>query len=165
MVENYARAVPMELNEWLSLNPFPSICEEKSDGFRVFAYKSNGKILLATRHGRIYSDATHPLLFKKLEILNTPDLPTQVIFDGEYVAPDELHIFDVLRVGEKDLARTMLLERKKILSTLLSGPRKNLDVPWALVNTVGEILAHKKDELSKGHEGIIVKNPSSLYGQ
>src|SRR3984893_4372068 len=165
MVENYAKAVSMDFTEWLSLNPLPSICEEKADGFRVFLFKSNGTILLATRHGRIYSEASHPLLFKKLQILNTPEIPKKVIFDGEYVAPDELYIFDVLRVGEEDLTTMILLERKKILSQLLSGPRKPFEVPWSLVNSVGEILGYKKRELAKNHEGIIVKNPSSFYGQ
>jgi ATP-dependent DNA ligase len=165
MVENYARAVPMELNEWLSLNPPPSICEEKSDGFRVFLYKSNSTILLTTRHGRIYSEASHPHLFKKLQILNTQEIPKKVILDGEYIAPEELHIFDVLRIEEKDLTRESLLERKKILSQLLSGPREIFKVPWVLVNSAKEILEYKKNELAKEHEGIIVKNPSSFYGQ
>jgi len=165
MVENYARAVPMDLNEWLSINPLPSICEEKADGFRVFLYKSNGTILLATRHGRIYSDASHPLLFKKLEILHAPEIPKKVIFDAEYIAPDELHIFDVLRVDDRDLTSASLLERKKVLSQLLTGPRKFLEVPWELVSSVKGILEYKRNELSKGHEGIIVKNPSSFYGQ
>jgi ATP-dependent DNA ligase len=165
MVENYAKAVPMDLNEWLSLNPLPSICEEKSDGFRVFIFKSDGKILLATRHGRIYSDSSHPLLFKKIEILKAPEIPKKVIFDGEYVAPDKLHIFDLLRVDDRDLTSTILIDRKRILSDLLSGPRKLFAIPWVLVNSVQEILDYKKSELSKGNEGIIVKNPSSLYGQ
>ena len=165
MVENYARAVPMDLNEWLSINPLPSICEEKADGFRVFLYKSNGTILLATRHGRIYSDASHPLLFKTLQVLHAPEIPKKVIFDAEYVAPDELHIFDVLRVDDRDLTSTSLLERKRILSSLLTGPRKFLQVPWELESSVKGILEYKASELSKGHEGIIVKNPSSYYGQ
>jgi len=165
MVENYARAVTMDLSEWLSLNPPPSICEPKSDGFRVFVFKSNDKILLATRHGGIYSESTHPMLFKKIDILRAPEIPQKVIFDGEYVAPDELHIFDLLRIDDRDLTSQVLLERKKILSELLSGPRKSLELPSVLANSYQEIQDFKKSEISKGGEGIIVKNPSSVYGQ
>ncbi|MDA4111849.1 MAG: hypothetical protein OK439_04880 [Thaumarchaeota archaeon] len=165
MVQNYAKAVTMDLAEWLSLNPLPSFCEPKSDGFRVFVFKSNDKILLATRHGGIYSESTHPILFRKIETLKAPELPQRIIFDGEYIAPDQLHIFDLLRIDDRDLMSQILLERKKILSELLSGERKSFEVPSVLANSFQEIQDYKKSEVSKDGEGIIVKNPSSFYRQ
>jgi len=165
MVENYAKAVSIDLPDWLELNPPPSICEPKQDGFRVFVFKSGKKILLTTRHGVIYSESTHPKLFKRIEVLTSDEIPDRIILDGEYISPDELHIFDVLRVGEEDQASRTLIERKKILSDLLSGPRKFLEVPFELKNSFQEIVDYKDQQLSIGKEGLIVKNPSSTYGQ
>jgi len=116
MVENYAKAVSIDLAEWLEINPTPSLCEPKQDGFRVFVFKSREKTLLTTRHGVIYSESTHPRLFKKIEALRSAEIPDQLVLDGEYVSPDELHIFDVLRIAEEDLTGRILTERKKILS-------------------------------------------------
>jgi len=165
MVENYAKAVSIDLAEWLEINPPPSLCEPKQDGFRVFVFKSREKILLTTRHGVIYSESTHPRLFKKIEALRSAEIPDQLVLDGEYVSPDELHIFDVLRIAEEDLTGRILTERKKILSELLSGPRKFLEVPSELKNSFQEIMDYKEHQISIGKEGILVKNPSSTYGQ
>jgi len=165
MVENYAKAVSVNLSDWLEQNPPPSICEPKQDGFRVLIFKSREKILLTTRHGIIYSESTHPRLFKRIEVLNSTEIPDRLVLDGEYISPDELYIFDVLRIGEENQKDRTLTERKKILSGILSGPRKFLEVPFELKNSFQEILDYKEQQLSIGKEGIIVKNPSSTYGQ
>ena len=74
----------------------PASAKKNPTAFVFLCTRATAQFSLRLGTGRIYSDASHPLLFKKLQILNTPRFPTQVIFDGEYVAPDELHIFDVL---------------------------------------------------------------------
>jgi ATP-dependent DNA ligase len=165
MAENYAKAVSIDLAEWLELNPPSSLCEPKQDGFRVFLFKSHEKILLTTRHGVIYSESTHPRLFKRIEVLNVTGVPDQLVLDGEYISPDELHIFDVLRIGEEDLTGQILTKRKKTLSELLSGQREFLEVSSELKNSFQEIMEYKERQLLLGKEGIIVKNPLSTYGQ
>src|ERR1700733_9889826 len=119
MAENYARSVRIDLADWLELNPPPSLCERKVDGFRVFVFKSREKILLATRRGVIYSESTHPRLFKNIESLKSTEIPDRLVLDGEYVSPDKLNIFDVLRMDDSDLTGLVLTERKKVLSELL----------------------------------------------
>ncbi len=165
MIENYAKAVSIDLASWLELNQLPSFCEAKQDGFRVFLFKSREKILLTTRHGVIYSESTHPKLFKRIEVLKGVEIPERLVLDGEYISPDELRIFDVLRVGEDDLTGRILTERKKVLSELLTDQRKFLQVPSELKNSFQEIMEYKDEQLSLGKEGIIVKNPLSTYGQ
>ena len=150
MAENYAKAVSIDLADWLELNPTPSFCEPKQDGFRVFLFKSHEKILLTTRHGVIYSESTHPRLFKRIEVLNDAEVPDRLVLDGEYISPDELHIFDVLRVGEEDLTGQPLTKRKKILSELLSGQREFLEVSSELKNSFQEIMEYEEQQLVSG---------------
>lgn len=168
MVENYARPVSMDLGEWLGLNPPPVLCERKVDGFRIFLYKSGKKILLATRHGRIYSESSHPLLFRKLQpLLLDPSMPNRLILDGEYVSPDKLYLFDVLRVEEEETTMLPLRERKEILSSLLrkvpEGHEYEVDSVYA--RSYSEVIDFMNDLLAKAEEGIVVKNPSSKYGE
>jgi ATP-dependent DNA ligase len=165
MAENYAKTVSIDLSEWLELNPPPCICEPKQDGFRVFVFKSNEKILLATRHGVIYSESTHPRLFKKIEALKGPDVPERLVLDGEYISPEDLFIFDVLRIGEEDITGKILSERKPILSKLLSGPRKFLSVPYEIKNSFQEIMDYKEHQLSQGEEGVVVNSWLKLKRQ
>ncbi len=166
MQERYARPVDMELGEWLERNPPPSLCEPKRDGFRVFLFKSGEKILFTTRHGQIYSEVSHPPLFKKILPLRTNEnLPEKLILDGEFKTPDHLWIFDVLQKGEEMQTDKPLLERKEILAELLSDDRGFLLVKYQMANSFEEILAYKKEELAIGEEGIMVKNPASTYGQ
>ena len=93
------------------------------------------------------------------------DLPEKLILDGEFRSPDELWIFDVLQTGEEIVTGKPLLERKKILSGLLTGDREFLCVKYVVANSFEEITEYKSKEISIGEEGIMVKNPSSTYGQ
>ena len=165
MLNNYARAVSLELGEWLAHNPPPSICEEKLDGFRVFAFKSGSNILLATRHGRIYSESTHPLLFKTIKPLLEMQSPSRAVLDGEYIAPDRMSIFDVLRIDDREVTGLPLLERKSILSQVLTGESEPFLVKYFLAKSTEEIQAQMKRVVERGGEGLVVKNPSSTYGQ
>ncbi len=167
MIENYAKASNMDLAEWLSLNPPPVICERKFDGFRVFLFKSGQNILLTTRHGRIYSDSTHPALFLTLKPLLDLLMPKKLLLDGEYVSPDKLYVFDVLRLDEQDTTTLPLDQRKEILSNILHKNKqaKSLEVEIVRARNYGEIRDFMNDQLNKGAEGIVAKNPSSKYGE
>jgi len=165
MAENYARAVSIDLADWLDRNPPPCICEPKYDGFRVFLFKSGEKILLATRHGIVYSESSHPALFKKIQPLRSGQTPDRLVLDGEYRSPDSLWIFDVLQLEGRDVTMKNLTERKRFLSELLSGDREFLLVKFELAYSFQEVMSYKERKLSSREEGIMVKNPSSTYGQ
>jgi len=166
MVKRYARAVSMELGDWLEQNPPPSICEPKYDGFRVFIFKSGEKLLLTTRHGVIYSQGSHPQLFKKIAPLRKgTGVPEKVVLDGEYIAPDGLSIFDVIRIGEDEVTEKPLIERKKILASILSGGREFLSVKYEFAGSYQEIMKYKSKLIADGAEGVVIKNPGSRYGQ
>ncbi len=166
MAEKYARTVSIDLADWLELNPPPCICEPKYDGFRVFMFKSGEKILFTTRHGVIYSESSHPLLFKKIRPLKEgPTIPDRLVLDGEYKSPDQLWIFDVLQVGEEDVSGKILLDRKKLLSGILTGAAEFLLVSYTVANSFQEVIDYKITQLALKAEGVVVKNPSSVYGQ
>jgi ATP-dependent DNA ligase len=86
-----------------------------------------------------------------------------MILDGEYLSQEGLFLFDVLQVDDRDVRPLILKERKKILGEILRGT--NLEVPFKLAKSLEEIKAVQEDWISKGREGIIVKNPVSTYGQ
>ena len=112
--------------EWLT--------EIKHDGYRLVARKDGERICLWSRNGRNWT-STFPTIVPALEAL-----PDHVVLDGEAVAhcdqglPDFhslhsrfggdtacLYVFDVLFVGDRDLRRLPLIERKQELSRLLGG--------------------------------------------
>ena len=161
VLENYSKAVKTDLATWLSLNPLPSICEEKLDGIRVFLFKSGDQLVLSSKHGGVYTPRVNPKVFAKVpEFLHAPH---RMILDGEYVANEGLFLFDVLRIDERDLRSSILTERKKILGEILRGT--NLEVPFRIAKSSQEIAAVMDGFVGKGGEGLIVKNPASTYGQ
>jgi ATP-dependent DNA ligase len=165
MAENYARAASIDLAGWLEKNAPPCICEPKFDGFRVFLFKSGDKILFATRHGVLYSESSHPVLFKKIQPLRSAGTPDKLVLDGEFRGPDDLWIFDILQLGGKDVTGEILSERKKILSDILVGDKEFLMVKFEFANSFQEVMSYKARMLALNEEGIVVKNPSSTYGQ
>lgn len=89
--------------------------------------------------------------------------PHRAIMDGEYVAGQGLHLFDVMNVDERDLRPLALRERKKVLREILR--ETGLEVPFELAKTSEEVLALKKRFVDEGNEGLVAKNPLSSYGQ
>jgi ATP-dependent DNA ligase len=161
VLENYAKDVKMELGEWLIINPLPAICELKYDGIRVFLFKSGTSIVISGKLGSVFTPKGNPTVFAKIpEFIHAPN---RMILDGEYVSQDGLHLFDVLRVDDRDLRYLALEERRKILDEILEG--SGLEVEIFRANTVREIEDLKNDYVSRGFEGLIVKNPLSKYGQ
>jgi ATP-dependent DNA ligase len=161
VLENYARAVKMDLGDWLISNPLPSICERKYDGIRVFLFKSGSGLVISGKLGSVFTPSSNPSVFAKIpEFVHAPN---RMILDGEYVSHDGLHLFDVLQVDDRDVRSLPLEERKKILDEILDGT--GLEVEIHRASSVQEIEDLKSDYVSKGYEGLIVKNPLSKYGQ
>ena len=160
VLQNHAKAVKMELSEWLITNPLPSICEEKFDGIRVFLFKSGDNLVVSSRHSGVYTPKANPNVFAKVPEFT--HAPNRAILDGEYIAKEGLHFFDVLQVDDRDVRSLVLEERKKILHEILRG--SGLEVEGRHASTLDEILSFKEEVIRGGGEGIIVKNPMSAYG-
>lgn len=163
VLENYSKAVKLDLGTWLIGNPLPSICEPKLDGIRVFLFKSGEKLVLSSKHGGIYTPKGTPQVFARVpEFLHAPN---RMILDGEYVARESkgLFLFDILQVDDRDLRRRPLTARKKVLREILKGT--GLEVPYKVAKTSSRIMALRDETVRKGREGIVVKNPQSTYGQ
>jgi ATP-dependent DNA ligase len=161
VLENYAKASSMELGAWLAENPLPSICEQKLDGIRVFLFKSGDKLVISSKHGAIYTPKSSPKVFTYVtEFLHAPN---RMILDGEYVSNHGLYFFDILQVDDREVRNLPLNERKKILNEILAGT--GLEVKFELVRNAREIQKLRDEEIQRGGEGILVKNPESAYGE
>jgi len=161
--ENYAKAVKTDLGTWVLANPLPALCEPKYDGIRVFLFKSGEKLVLSSKHGGIYTPKGTPQVFSRVPEFT--HAPHRMILDGEYVAREAkgLFLFDVLQVDSRDVRSKTLMDRKKILREILRGT--GLEVPYKLGRTTGEIMKYRDEMVREGREGIVVKNPTSRYGQ
>ncbi|MHB1909308.1 MAG: ATP-dependent DNA ligase [Nitrososphaerales archaeon] len=158
---NYARAVRMDVAEWIFKNPLPAICEPKYDGIRVFLFKSGDNLIVSGKIGTVFTPKSHPLVFSKIpEFLHAP---YRMILDGEYVSKDTVHLFDVIQVDKRDVRSLILEERKKILGEILEGT--NLEVESERAKSEQEIFDLKEEYVGKGFEGLVLKNPLSTYGQ
>lgn len=161
VLENYAKAVKSDLSKWLLSNPLPALVEPKLDGIRVFLFKSGEKLVISSKHGGIYTPKTSPKVFVRVtEFTHAPD---RAILDGEYVSKEGLFLFDVLQVDDRDLRSLPLLKRKDVLSKILDG--SDLEVPFKLAKTEGQITTLMEEAVRQGREGVVVKNPKSTYGQ
>jgi ATP-dependent DNA ligase len=163
VLENYSKAVKLDLGSWLAKNPLPSICEEKFDGIRVFLFKSGEKLVLSSKHGGVYTPKSSPQVFSRVPEFT--HAPNRMILDGEYVAREAkgLYLFDVLQVDDRDVTPKPLRERKKILGEILKST--GLEVHYKLARTMDQINSFRDEIVKKGREGIVVKNPESSYGQ
>lgn len=161
VLNNYAKAVKMNLSEWLMMNPLPCIVEQKFDGIRIFLFKSGEKVVISSKNGGLYTPKGNPKVFA-----NVPEFthaPHRVILDGEYVTKDGLHFFDVIQVDDRDIRLLPLSKRKEILSEILSGT--GLEALALNASFESEIKSLMDVIVGKGGEGVICKNPLSSYGQ
>ena len=163
VLANYAKAVKKPLSDWLLMNELPSLIEPKYDGIRVFLFKSGDKLVLSSKHGGVYTPKGSPTVFSRVPEFS--HAPHKMILDGEYVARESkgLFLFDVLQVDNRDLRAKTLIERKKVLKEILKGT--GLEVPYTLAKTTDRIIAVRDEMVEKGREGVVVKNPTSKYGQ
>jgi ATP-dependent DNA ligase len=161
VLENFSHAVKTDLATWLATNPLPSICEPKFDGIRVFLFKSGEKLVVSSKRGEMYTPKSSPKVFSTVpEFIHAPH---RMILDGEYVSKEGMFLFDVLQVDDRDIRPLILTERKKILHQILRG--NSVEVKSTLAKSFDQILLLKERFIKRGHEGIIVKNPASTYGQ
>jgi len=152
------------------------VYEEKYDGWRILARKSEGKVHLLSRNGR-----DHARRFGELATVIGSLPEPMLILDGEVAIFDDQLIsrfewlrhgtreslstppinmaFDVLQVGNQDLRQEPLRTRRKVLEGLLDGQR--LLLPARRLSGSG-VEAWREVE-QRGYEGLVAKDASSLY--
>ncbi len=143
------------------------IYEPKFDGIRALC-KVNKKLQFLSRNGH---DITHT--YPEFEFRKDIKA-TSAILDGEIVVFDEegnprfelwqqgyeaiYVVFDLLAYNGKDLTRTPLLERKKILKDIIvNGPH----LETSFYTTHGHTLW--KEMIKRGMEGVMAKKAESYY--
>lgn len=158
--------------------------EMKWDGVRALAFWDGERMLLRARSG---TDITE----RYPELTADPGLGRAAcILDGEIVALDErgrpsfpllqsrmhlakaaeirrevervpvhLHLFDVLALDGEDLTALPLRERR----TRLEGLARDLNAPWVVPPVFDDLDAALEASTAFSLEGVMVKNPASVY--
>lgn len=158
------------------------IYEEKFDGIRALAYKSNKKVTLYSRNKQIMNDA-YPEIVEAL----AKQKEKSFIIDGEIVALKHkvssfeklqqrmklsnaeeeretrvkvyYYVFDLLYLDGHEATKLPLLDRKKLLQTMLTFN----DTVRFTEHIENKGLPFFKQACKKGWEGIIAKQKDSPY--
>jgi DNA ligase-1 len=165
----------------------PMVVEEKYDGIRAQAHKSEGRVKIFSR--TLDEVVEFPELREPLA-----SLPGEFIIDGEILAwhdaqplpftqlqkrlgrrnpdlwlveeiPVKFVIFDLLYLDGELLLDLPLIERRRRLKQLLAPVQsKHFQLaPERMCETREALEEAFRDALAAGHEGIVAKAPDSLY--
>jgi bifunctional non-homologous end joining protein LigD len=174
MLATPVRSLPPDAGEWTA--------EVKWDGMRAIAAVAEGQVRLWSRTGR---DVT--AVYPELGVLAGAGRTTLVL-DGEIVAltgarpdfsrlqrrmlasgppaslldavPVTLILFDVLRIGRRDLLRNPYAQRRALLDGLGIAVTGTVQVPPAFPGDAAALLRVTR---AGGYEGIMLKRPGSAY--
>jgi bifunctional non-homologous end joining protein LigD len=152
------------------------IYEEKVDGYRMAAMKTDDGARLISRNG-IHHSNRFPAFVQALTALSAAPF----LIDGEIAIYDQAlvsrfewmrarpkdalatepvyMVFDVLELGGKDLRGMPLWQRRNMLEALVTGQRAILPVRRLSSNG----LKAWDQALHRGYEGIVGKDPESPY--
>ena len=152
------------------------IYEIKWDGYRALAYLKNGKAEISSRANLSFNNK-FPSIVEALQ-----QWKVKAVVDGEIVAinengkPDfqalqsfakkggkaDLHFyaFDLLWYDGKDYTQLPLIERKKILQSII--PEDDTTIKFS-EHIIGEGKAFFEVALNKGLEGVMAKKADSVY--
>jgi ATP-dependent DNA ligase len=152
------------------------VYEEKYDGWRLVAHKTDDHVRLVSRNG-----LDHTRRFAELAATVSALPATTLILDGEVAIFDEqlvsrfewlrrqnreavatpliYMVFDVLQVGGEDLHRLPLRARREVLEQLLEGQRVILPAR----RLPGNGLEAWAEVEQRGYEGFVAKDETSVY--
>ncbi|MFC2159925.1 DNA ligase D [Actinomycetota bacterium] len=157
---------PFDDNEW--------VFEIKWDGYRAMANIDEGNVRLYSRNNKILNDRFRPV------VDSLQKLPYDAIFDGELVVVDSqgrsdfsklqkyikdgtgnivYYVFDIVYYENYRLTAVPLIERKKILESILP-PLPYIKISRHIENTG---ISFFKTAQENGLEGIVAKKASSKY--
>jgi bifunctional non-homologous end joining protein LigD len=165
---------PPEGDDWLH--------EIKYDGYRVLAHVKNGKTSLFTRHGKDWT-VKFPLIASELTKLPV----REAWIDGEavYIRKDgrtsfgdlqkalsegrdgglKYIVFDIVFLNGFSLAKTPLIERKKVIKSLFAGKKAGRPVLIYGDYIVGNGKEFFGKACGLSLEGIVSKRMDSPYAQ
>jgi bifunctional non-homologous end joining protein LigD len=152
------------------------VYEEKVDGYRMVVYKDDEGVRLISRNGRDHS-RRFPELVKALGGLK----PKSFILDGEVAVFDKGLIsrfewlraqpkeepatlpvyiaFDILELAGRDVRDRPLKQRRRVLERLVW--HHSMIFPARRLADDG--LKAWQEAIARGYEGIVAKDPESLY--
>ncbi len=163
--------------------------EIKLDGIRIQPHQKPEEVYLFTRR---MEDYTH-MFPDLEEAINESIKPDRAIVDGELVAIDKetgepmpfqdvlrrrrkydiektseeipvhIYLFDVLLSGDKTMIGKPYTERRKELEKIIEPSNMIRIVEHKLLEDESEIKEYKNTAVSQGHEGLLAKNPDSIY--
>ena len=130
-----------------------SSVEWKLDGIRVQAHRAADEVRLFTRN---LNDVTDQLPGIAGIVRSLPC--ASVILDGEAVGSD-VRFFDCLHLDGVHLVDAPLLERVDALSSVVGRWK----IPSVVTNDAAVAERFLDESLASGHEGVMVKDASSIY--
>ena len=178
VAKNIKSPEDMSLDKWVKIYKPPYYVEPKYDGERGILFKLRDKVYIVNRHKTVYE--LPPYL--KDKVLRATKNYKVVVFDGEFHSKDnkfpsflhyrpmhtiddmknlQYHIFDVLNVEGLDVRNYRLEKRKRMIKI-----RKNDFMKTVKDNTAkneNDVKHIFKNYVDKGFEGVVVKNPKSMY--
>jgi ATP-dependent DNA ligase len=161
VADTAASAVNESLGGWLASHPNP-FCEIKYDGRRVFLFKMQDKILLATKHNGLYTAGNYPALFANMPKLNCD----KAILDCELQPQtQELRVFDVLTWDDSRIMDLPQMQRRGLLIREIPETLRFRVSEGKHLGTMQEIKEYKKDVIERGFEGLMLKDGSAKYGK
>lgn len=166
-----------------TLIPYPCRVEPKWDGFRCVAIKTNDKVTLYARSGRVFDRA------KKISDWLTKHMKNDWVLDGELIAKEwndtasiigsrknhkedeslQFHVFDCMSFEDwKDKkvfgsfsTRLRMLETYSVFSNVENSPVKIAE--GRIVNNEEELHEYFSQCIDSGYEGVMVKKLDALY--
>lgn len=130
--------------------------QQKLDGIRIVATVQQDRVLPTNRDGQ-ESDNVSAALLEGLE-----SLPTGTVVDGE-VLGDTYWLFDVLRVGDRDVTQLGALERWHILDDEVSPGLSGEVQVLRTAKTRAEKQKLYDDLVGASAEGIVFKDAGAPY--
>ncbi len=153
--------------------PFPCLAEPKMDGEFQYVVKKQGQIYLVNKkeHGRIRTD---------MPVTNSIDIPDDSVLLAELVYgagtnfydflshkldPDlNLAVFGCLKYDGQEIWKTNdYLATRKLLESQTFYNKKVSLIPKAICRNQQELDSFYNLVVSKGFEGIVIKDPLSKY--
>lgn len=165
------------------------VAEYKLDGERLQIHKKGGEVVLFSRRLEVitahYPDAAE--LVKKNVAAKQAILEAEVVAinedSGEYLPfqelmhrrrkygieqaiaayPVALNFFDLLLAGSTDMTSKPYTARRRKLEALVKLTNRTRTVPALGTSDPGEIERFMEEAIANGCEGLVVKDPGSIY--
>jgi ATP-dependent DNA ligase len=154
--------------------------EPKIDGVRILCHKKNNEVKFYTRSCADWTKRFESVIPKIIEGILGNDVIVDgemtVLQDGKILSSNSViqknlqhgqrlvyFIFDVLQIGQDLLYKEVQLTRKQTLNFLIQENENICLIPFICTNNIVDIQEFYKKMVSKGMEGIVIKNCSPYH--